>query len=387
MIRIAFVWDRSGAGWLGGLNYFRNLLSAVSQHEHSLQPVLFVGRTADSEWFSSFPPMEVVRTSVLDRGSVQWLIRKVVNKIARRDWVLNFILSSNRIGVLSHYMGLGKHSKIRSIAWYPDFQHVHYPDFFTEADLRIRNQELRDMVRLSNTVILSSEDARKDFLKMFPGREAQTAVLQFVVQGIKTPLEEEANRVLRQYEINGDFFYVPNQFWAHKNHRIIVDALAVLKKHGVRLEVISTGNTVDHRNPLYFQEFEGYLQQQGVADQFRILGVVPYDHIHTLMDRAVAIINPSLFEGWSTTVEEAKSLGKQVILSDIAVHREQNPQRAYYFSPQNAEALADSMQSALRNFDSSQESNHQRAAQELHAEKIKEFASRYAKIVLATLNA
>lgn len=47
----------------------------------------------------------------------------------------------------------------------------------------------------------------------------------------------------------------------------------------------------------------------------------------TLMKHAIAIINPSLFEGGSTTVEEAKSLLKVIILSGIPVHREQNPRR------------------------------------------------------------
>lgn len=33
-------------------------------------------------------------------------------------------------------------------------------------------------------------------------------------------------------------------------------------------------------------------------------------------------VNPSFYEGWSTTVEEAKSIGVPLLLSDIPVHRE-----------------------------------------------------------------
>ena len=57
------------------------------------------------------------------------------------------------------------------------------------------------------------------------------------------------------------------------------------------------------------------------------------------MRHSLALINPSYFEGWSTSVEEAKSLGKRVILSDIPVHREQNPLMGIYFPPDCPEAL------------------------------------------------
>jgi hypothetical protein len=40
-----------------------------------------------------------------------------------------------------------------------------------------------------------------------------------------------------------------------------------------------------------------------------------------------------LFEGWSTVVEDAKSLNKFIFLSDIPVHREQNPLNVCYFNP------------------------------------------------------
>ena len=52
------------------------------------------------------------------------------------------------------------------------------------------------------------------------------------------------------------------------------------------------------------------------------------------------MINPSLFEGWSTSVEEAKSLDKRILLSNIPVHREQAPARGIYFDPQDAADLA-----------------------------------------------
>ena len=64
------------------------------------------------------------------------------------------------------------------------------------------------------------------------------------------------------------------------------------------------------------------------------------------MRASIAVINPSLIEGWSTTVEEAKSLGVPLILSDIPVHREQN-QEVMFFDPRSARSLAETMLLAI----------------------------------------
>lgn len=50
---------------------------------------------------------------------------------------------------------------------------------------------------------------------------------------------------------------------------------------------------------------------------------MPYEHVPALLRESVALLNPSLFEGWSTTVEEGKSPGKHVLMSD----REELPAR------------------------------------------------------------
>ena len=88
-----------------------------------------------------------------------------------------------------------------------------------------------------------------------------------------------------------------------------------------------------------------------MGESFRVLGSIPDHDLLGLMRNSVAILNPSLFEGWSTSVEEAKSLGKTVLLSDIAVHREQAPDLGVYFHPQDAEDLACKLWSTLADYD------------------------------------
>jgi len=77
-----------------------------------------------------------------------------------------------------------------------------------------------------------------------------------------------------------------------------------------------------------------------LQDHIKILGHIDYGDVLFMMKNSIAVINPSRFEGWSSSVEEAKSMGKPVVLSRIAVHVEQNPANARYFDPDDAIELS-----------------------------------------------
>jgi glycosyltransferase involved in cell wall biosynthesis len=120
----------------------------------------------------------------------------------------------------------------------------------------------------------------------------------------------------------------------------------------------------------------------GIEEMFRPLGLVPYRDIMSLLRWSVAVINPSLFEGWSTTVEEAKSMGKTVILSDIPTHREQSPDRGKYFSPHSPAQLATLLTSERRRFDDLEDQASVNAAALQLPVRRRAFALHYEDIVL-----
>jgi len=76
--------------------------------------------------------------------------------------------------------------------------------------------------------------------------------------------------------------------------------------------------------------------------------MIPLPHVFALLRGSIALINPSRFEGWSTTVEEAKSFGVPMVLSDLEVHREQAAGTARYFGTDDPVALADHLADAVK---------------------------------------
>ena len=115
-----------------------------------------------------------------------------------------------------------------------------------------------------------------------------------------------------------------------------------MKARGSEILLVCTGNLKDYRirNNEYIEALTAFVANESLSNNILMLGLVPYEHVLYLMRNCVAVINPSRFEGWSSTVEEAKSIGKRIALSNIPVHREQAPPGALYFDPDDVHALS-----------------------------------------------
>ena len=72
----------------------------------------------------------------------------------------------------------------------------------------------------------------------------------------------------------------------------------------------------------------------------RFLGFIDREEQLCLLDNSIAVIQPSLFEGWSTVVEDARALNKFIILSGLDVHQEQINENVHFFNPKNEKELA-----------------------------------------------
>lgn len=383
MIRVGFALEFD-ASWLGGISYYRNLLKAIHiLPERKIEPVVFLGRKAANNPLAGLPSsVPIVRSALLDRHSLPWWIRTALRKILLRDLLLQRLLRKHGIDVLSHSGSLGRGSNIPCLCWLPDLQHKRLPQFFETWEIRLRDSIIRSWCRDCQGIVLSSGDAKKDLQEFYPDCEARLGVLQFVSEVAAGTPEEGGVDLSKLYGIRGRYFFIANQFWAHKNHQVIIDALRYLRRSGQTVQVVATGNTGDYRQTGFYESLMSNAKAAGVQDDFRVLGVVPHSHLSMLMRNAVAIINPSLFEGWNTSVEEAKSLGKHVILSDIAVHREQNPARAEYFSPGDASSLAGILWERWVHYDQvADEAEMQKAAMEL-PKRQQEFGLKYQNMIL-----
>jgi len=372
-------------GWIGGLNYFINLCSALeSEGRNMVMPVILgenVNLPHPLNKYSNLIPEEY-RIVPLSRFNPLGILTKLLRRtkgLTYRDAIIRTLLK-NDIALFSHGFPLGPASPIPSLCWIPDFQHRHLPQFFSKTEIEGRDKHQQKYAEEAQAMLFSSYAALSDFNRFYPQSKAICSVLHFVAIPDFSN-EQNSEAVLCRYQIREPYFHLPNQLWAHKNHQVVLDALRILKDRGACPLVISTGFKEDHRDPSYPERLIARVAAAGLDERFRFLGGIAYNDVFSLMKGSLALINPSLFEGWSTTVEEGKSLGKTILLSDIPVHREQAPLRGRYFDSTDPAGLADMMRQVLDEYDPRQEDAFSKiAAMELPG-RVRQFAWAYEDIV------
>lgn len=344
-IRIAFTLI-GGKTWTGGYNYLLNLLRVITQCRPGvLQPVIFLGTdvgTLDAAPFRLIDGVEIVTSPLMNRGRHNASILRSL--ILGADSARRQMFQMHGIEVVFengqfHGASLG----IPVIAWIPDLQHRELPQLFSWGGWWKRELGFRAQIAAGRIIMLSSRDASDAFERNYPTTVRRTHVVRFAVPLRHRPDTAEVRRVRESHSLPERYFYLPNQFWQHKNHLSVIDALALLKQDYPEIVVAASGEQFDRCKPGHFRRILSRLAEADLSYQFRLLGLIPYEQVAPLMVGSVAVINPSLFEGWSTTVEEARSLQVRMVLSDLPVHREQADGLACFFDPQSPISLANTM--------------------------------------------
>ena len=115
--------------------------------------------------------------------------------------------------------------------------------------------------------------------------------------------------------------------------------MAEMKGKGKVIHMAITGKFPKASDSPYLAELHQLINENGLREQISLLGVIPRTEQLLIMKHARAVVQPSLFEGWSTVIEDAKSLQVPVIAAALPVNKEQLGDRGSYFDPLDAGQL------------------------------------------------
>ena len=169
-----------------------------------------------------------------------------------------------------------------------------------------RHVRIKNTIRNTDDLILSSEDAKRDLQKFYKVRKGLKIHIYHFVSIMEDLKETDVDELKVRYNLPGRYFLVSNQFHKHKNHRILFLAQAKLKQMGIPIHLAITGKLPSASDSPYMAELHSIINNNQLRDQISILGMIPRAEQLTLMKHAQAVLQPSLFEGWSTVIEDAR---------------------------------------------------------------------------------
>jgi glycosyltransferase involved in cell wall biosynthesis len=229
-----------------------------------------------------------------------------------------------------------------------DFQHRYLPHLFSSDDREAREARFQAMARSGHRVVVNSRAVRDDCLQFLGGSRSTFVALPFGAAPLPDWFDDRPS-LRDKYDLPKNYFLVSNQFWTHKNHRAVFEALHLLSQRSDadEITVVCTGSTVDARDRGYFPSLQQYLGENGLTQRVRILDYIPKRDQIEIMKHAIAVVQPTLFEGGpgGGAVYDAVSLDVPALVSDLAVNRELDGQgfAVRFFDPADAQALANLM--------------------------------------------
>jgi glycosyltransferase involved in cell wall biosynthesis len=147
------------------------------------------------------------------------------------------------------------------------------------------------------------------------------------------PGEDEATRI--KFGLPENFAFYPAMTWPHKNHLRLLEALACLKKEGLVVPLVCTGN----RGP-FWPKIEEAIKALHLGAQVHFPGLVSREELQSIYRSCRFVVVPTLFEAASGPVFEAWNAGAAVACSNVTSLPQQVGDAALVFEPTDVRAIA-----------------------------------------------
>lgn len=142
-----------------------------------------------------------------------------------------------------------------------------------------------------------------------------------------------------RYSLPPKFMFYPAQFWQHKNHDRLLQAIAAVRTVCPDISLVLAGP-----KRYEYERLGRRSEELGLHDRVLFTGYVPDAYLPEFYRRARALIMPTFFGPTNIPPLEAFALGCPVAVSDIYGIAEQVGDAALLFDPLSTQEMANAIQ-------------------------------------------
>jgi len=172
-----------------------------------------------------------------------------------------------------------------------DLAYLEHPEFPEKGNSYTEDELYKTSLHKAVAVIVESNLTKEKLVKKFQIDDDRIFIVpllpsQFVLDGLQ-----------RSYTVNKfglvkeSYIYYPAQYWPHKNHIYILEAVSfLLSEDNICIKVVFSG--IDYGNLDYLKEAASAL---GISNHVLFFGFVSNDEYISLMKNALALVMPTYF--------------------------------------------------------------------------------------------
>lgn len=206
-----------------------------------------------------------------------------------------------------------------------------FPEVSENGEWNRRENLYLKMLPNASYIITGNETGKKEITKYYQINDNKIRICEFPVSDFCFGYEKKPSFIS-----DNNYFFYPAQFWSHKNHICIIEALKILKEeHNLTPTIYFTGSDKGYKS--YIQS---KIREYQLVDQIILTGFVTDEELKYMYTHARAMIFASMMGPNNLPPIEATFLHCPVIITDLEGHVEQLGDSACYFDGNNARDLA-----------------------------------------------
>jgi glycosyltransferase involved in cell wall biosynthesis len=180
-------------------------------------------------------------------------------------------------------------------------------------------------------IIAESKDLKKKIINLYKLNPNSIIVIPNL-PSIFLRKKINIKKINKKFNYLKNFYFYPAQYWEHKNHKIILDAVKKLKSKKRNINFVFCGKDKGNLKYIYKK-----IHEYGIEENIKIYNYLKDEELLVLYKRCKAMIMPSFFGPTNIPPVEAWFLGVAVGYSSL--NRNHGKDAAIYFNPESTNQL------------------------------------------------
>jgi glycosyltransferase involved in cell wall biosynthesis len=209
-----------------------------------------------------------------------------------------------------------------------------FPEVRSQGEFEAREAMLRSHVNRSIAVVVDANQSADRLVRDYGVDRERIVVMPFSpASAVTSGSARTTDEVLARLNLVSGYLFYPAQFWPHKNHIRLVEALALRKADGRDDTAVFAGGDKGGLSRVL-----AVAEDLGVLDRITVLGYVEDLDLRALYLGAKALVMPTYFGPTNLPPLEAWATGRPVVYPEHLA--EQVGDAALLFDVDDAESLA-----------------------------------------------
>jgi glycosyltransferase involved in cell wall biosynthesis len=186
-----------------------------------------------------------------------------------------------------------------------------FPEVYKNNEFDRRERVYGGGVKKALAVVVDSKITKNKLVKYYGIEKSKIVIVPFITKKRDVNIKLDKAYLQLKYQINKNYIYYPAQFWAHKNHKYILDGILELEKsYNVIIDIVFSGSDYGTQN--YIQQLAS---KMGLSNRLHILGFISDEDVTALYVNSLALVMPTCLGPTNIPPLEAFKLKVPVVYS------------------------------------------------------------------------